>query len=129
MNSPAHDTALYLADAGVTGAFGVGVFVGREPLTPVDVVTCYDTGGAPGPLIDLRTPTVQGRGRADDDSAGWYLANLIHDTLTRPVDVAVPGGAILGWTPNAEVAFIGRDDNDRALFTVNFEIIRDSAVA
>jgi hypothetical protein len=29
--------------------------------------------------------------------------------------------------PTSDAAFIGRDDHDRALFTANFELMRDGA--
>ncbi|MCE8418553.1 minor capsid protein [Rhodovulum sulfidophilum] len=131
MRSPAHDTALFLAAQGATGAFGGAegwpVYVGREPLQPVDVVTCYDTGGEPGLLVDLRCPRVQIRVRSASYDAAWQRAAAIYKALVPPVVLAVPGAAILGWMPSSEIAFIGRDDEDRALFTLNFEILRDSA--
>ncbi|MAK86392.1 MAG: hypothetical protein CMK96_05525 [Pseudomonas sp.] len=133
MNSPAHDTALYLTAFSAFGSFGGvadwPVYVGREPLEPEDVVTCYDTGGAPGPLIDLRKPTVQVRLRANSYNAGWQKINAAYEALVQPIAEAAPDVLILGWVPISEVAYIGRDDHDRALFTVNFEVMRDGATA
>lgn len=133
MRTPAHDTALFLAGQAGFGAFGGStgwsVYVGREPLTPVDVVTCYDTGGAPGPLIDLRTPTVQVRVRSDDYDAGWQKANEAYAALVGVTKQAVTDASILAWAPSGEVTYIGRDDKDRPLFTVNFEMLRDGAAA
>ena len=133
MRTPAHDTALYLAALTGFGTFGGStgwpVYVGREPLTPDNVVTCYDTGGAPGPLNDLRTPTVQVRVRATDYDAAWQKANEAFEALVPTVNQAVTDATILAWSPSGEVAYIGRDDKDRALFTVNFEMLRDGAAA
>lgn len=131
MNSPAHDTALYLELVGATGAIGGSdgwpVFVGREPITPVDVVTCYDTGGTAGPLVDLRHPTVQVRVRSSTYNVGWQKMNEILEILVEPFFYAVTGATILGWRTISDAAFIGRDDKDRAVFTANFEMLRDSA--
>lgn len=133
MRTPAHDTALYLAALAGFGTFGGStgwpVYVGREPLEPVDVVTCYDTGGAPGPLIDLRTPTVQVRVRAADYDEGWQKANEAYAALVQVTKQAVTDANILAWSPSGEVTYIGRDDKDRPLFTVNFEMLRDGAAA
>lgn len=133
MRTPAHDTALYLAALAGFGTFGGStawsVYAGREPLTPEDVVTCYDTGGAPGPLIDFRKPTVQVRVRSDSYDDGWQKVNDAYEALVQPVSVSVTDATILGWVPTSEVAFIGRDERDRALFTVNFEIMRDGSSA
>jgi hypothetical protein len=129
MRSPARDTAAYLVTQGVTGAFGGAsgfpVYVGREPLEPVDVVTCYDTGGGAGALIDLRRPTVQVRVRAADYDAGWQKINAIFEALSAPTMVAVPDATILVWAQASDVSFIGRDDKDRPIFTANFEVLRD----
>lgn len=134
MNTPAKDTADYLVLSGVTEAFGGStdwsVYVGREPLLPANVVTVYDTGGPTGPLIDLRRPSVQVRVRSDDYEDGWVKANEILQTLVEPFEgVSVTDAKILMWELSSDITFIGRDDHDRPLFTVNFQILRDGAAA
>lgn len=132
MNTPAHDTALYLVAQSVTGPFAGSadwsVYVGREPLAPSNVVTVYDTGGPVGPLVDLRRPSVQVRVRATTYAAGWDKANEILETLVVPFEgVSVPDASILMWDVATDVTFIGHDDADRPLFTVNFQLLRDGA--
>lgn len=131
MNPPSHDTALLLADLASFGDFGGStnwsVHVSREPMAPDNVVTVYDTGGTAGPLIDLRHPTVQVRVRSSIYDAGWRKINEAFEALSRPISVSVPDATIIGWVPTSDAAFIGRDDHDRALFTANFEIMRDGA--
>lgn len=127
MNGPAHDTALFLVTSGDVTAFGTDVFVGREPLSPVECVTCYDTGGGPGPLVDLRKPTVQVRVRSASYATGWAKANGIHETLTAPIATTSTDVDALWWSAISDVAFIGRDDHDRAIFTANYELTRDGA--
>lgn len=125
MNSPAHDTALYLVAQDIGTAFGTGVFVGREPLSPVECVTVYDTGGGVGPLVDMRVPTVQVRIRSADYNTGWQRANAAHETLTAPAGVTgQPDIAVAWWTATSDVAYIGRDDQDRVLFTANYTFTR-----
>lgn len=131
MKSPAHDTALFIAALAdfetFAGSDDWSVYVGREPLEPENVVTCYDTGGTTGPLVDLRHPTVQVRVRSTSYDAGWQKINAAYEALVVPVNTPVTDGTILGWVASGDVAFIGRDDKDRALFTANFELMRDGA--
>lgn len=136
MNSPAHDTAIFLVAEGLAVSFGGAdawsVYVGREPIAgagdPLEsVVTVYDTGGGPGPLIDLRRPTVQVRVRSASYGDGWMRANVINAALVAPVGVDAPGVAAAWWAPTSDVAFIGRDDRDRPIFTANYEMTRDGA--
>lgn len=132
MRSPAHDTALYLAGLAGFGEFGGSsgwpVYVGREPLEPVDVVTVYDTGGGPAVLIpDIRQPSVQVRVRADSYQDGWQKANEAYQELAQPTGVSVNDAVIVTWVAQGDVQFIGRDDKDRPLFTSNWRLIRDGA--
>jgi hypothetical protein len=130
MNTPAQDTARYLVAEGVAASFGGAAdwsaYVGREPLAPDNVVTVYDTGGPVGPLVDLRRPSIQVRVRSVTYETGWEKANEILQTLVQPFQgVSVPDATILVWDLSTDVMFIGHDDADRPLFTVNFQILRD----
>lgn len=128
MKTPAHDTALYLADLSGFGPFGGNVdwsvYVGREPIASdslVNTVTVYDTGGdAPSLIPSIRRPTIQVRVRSDAYNAGWQKAHEAFTQLWRPTSVQVDGGKIISWVPQGDVTFIGRDDRDHSLFTVNF---------
>jgi hypothetical protein len=133
MNTPAQDTAIYLAAQSGFGALGGSaqwsVFIGREPIdTPVDVVTVYDTGGQPPALKSgpqLRYPSIQVRVRAADYSAGWQKANDVMTSLFTPTGQIVTGGVNVAWTAQGDINYIGRNDKDRALFTINYQMIRD----
>lgn len=134
MRSPAHDTALQLASGAAFGAFGGSadwsVFVGREPLEPANVVTVYDTGGGPAVLIpDLRDPNVQVRVRSETYDDGWQIANSAYEALAVPTGVSVPDALIVSWFAQGDINYIGRDDQDRPLFTVNFSVMRDGSAA
>lgn len=130
MNSAAHDTALYLAGLTGFGAFGGAdswsVYVGREPLAPVDVVTVYDTGGGPQEGLHLRNGAVQVRVRAAAYADGWAKINAAFEALMGETGRAIPGGLLVHWDATTDVAHIGYDDADRALFTCNFNVLRDA---
>ena len=130
MKSPAHDTALFLADLGDFGPFGGGVawsvYVGREPLTPVDVVTVYDTGGLPDTLVDdVQEPTIQVRVRAADYVQGYAKAQAARRALQAAMGVAIEGGQVVQWIGQGNILYIGRDDRDRCLFTDNYRVMRE----
>jgi hypothetical protein len=130
MNPPALDTSIYLAAQAIVGPLrdpvDWAVFVGREPLAPNNCVTCYDTGGATNILVDLRAPTIQVRVRSKLYSAGWIQSDAIFQALVQPIQIAVTGGTVLQWVASSDVAFIGRDDSDRPLFTMNFTVLRSN---
>lgn len=134
MRSPAHDTALVLSSLSGFGAFGGSAswstYVGREPLAskgPVNVVTVYDTGGPQGILKDLRNLSIQVRVRSSSYNAGWQKANEAYEALVNDLQFATEDAIILTWVAISDVTFIGRDDGDRPLFTVNFNMLRDGA--
>lgn len=129
MKTPAHDTALFLAADGATGAFGgtTGwpVYVGREPLEPENVVTVYDTGGGPNLLVDLRKPTIQVRVRGTTYESTWGRADAVYTSLVTPVNPSTDDGVTLQWVAETDILYIGRDDKDRYLVTCNFQLLRD----
>jgi len=136
MRTPAHDTALTLSALAGFGAFGGAddwsTYVGREPLAadgPVNCVTVYDTGGAQNILADLRNPSIQVRVRSASYVSGWQKANEAYEALVNDLQSAVEDATILTWVAISDVTFIGRDDGDRCLFTVNFNMLRDGAAA
>lgn len=134
MRTPAHDTALTLSALASFGPFGGSAdwstYVGREPVDtsgPVNCVTVYDTGGGQGVLADLRNPSVQVRVRSSSYDAGWQKANEAYEALVNDLQSATEDATILTWVAISDVTFIGRDDKDRSLFTVNFNMLRDGA--
>jgi hypothetical protein len=70
---------------------------------------------------------VQVRVRATAYDAGWAKANECYQALVEPIEMAAPDVRILGWVPRSDILYIGRDDQDRPIFTLNFETLRDGA--
>jgi hypothetical protein len=131
--SPAHELALYLVAQGVCSSFGEDVHVDREPATPADVVTLYDTGGVDVlPDIELHTTTIQVRVRSTDREAGYELQELIAAAFLKPRAVAenqpvafdAEGHRYIAFAARGDIVSLGRDDNGRALFTANYELQR-----
>lgn len=102
------------------------LYVGEEPVSPDNVVTFYDTGGPPGnPDANLQNPTIQIRVRSRDYLPGYNKAAELRDLLKLPHDFIFGDWHYSGVFLTTDVAKIGKDGNNRNLFTVNFRIERD----
>lgn len=127
--SPAHDIAVLLNDNGY-GTFpysaGWGIAIGTEPSRPDDVITLYDTGGGVDqPDAELYDPTMQVRVRSRSYTDGYTKASDVRDFLILPTSREVGNFLYTGFWIFTDVAMIGRDDNDRFVFTFNLRLMRE----
>lgn len=129
MKSPAHELALHLATFPAIGAWaastGWAIAVGMEPKSPDDAITLYDTGGAPY-FADayLSTPTIQVRVRTRDYRAGYEKHEDILAILSAIQNQQIGDSYVLGIWLTSDIMSIGREDNDRFLFTANYRLER-----
>lgn len=131
MNSTSEDIKDMLVDESSLGlTFATNLFIGKEPVSPDDCVTIYDTFGG-GPSIGLdgqdtryEYPAIQIRVRNTDYVAGWTLIQNImtslharsHETWNDTLYTVIycsSGPALLDW-----------DDNGKCIFIVNFNVQR-----
>jgi hypothetical protein len=139
--SPAAEIARYLAEEGATGPFGGNadwsVHVSREPAEPPNVVTLYDTAGLDTLVLgggDIRQPGLQVRLRALDYEAGWAMLEDIRRLLAlpdaeetgEPIERDIGAGRYVTIAPTGDILAIGRDDKDRHLLVLNFQLIRQA---
>jgi hypothetical protein len=128
-NSPAHDLALYLDASGVgtfAGTSSWAIAAGREPIAPDDAVTLYDTPG-PGPTDDdqdLFEVTIQVRVRSNSYPAAYAKQVAIRDLLILPNFITADTSRFRGVFMTADIAGLGRDDNDRHLLVANYTALR-----
>ena len=137
--SPADELAHYLegAGAGVLGAqSGWALAVGTEPDKPDTVITLYDTvGNVPLVDIDLTDCGVMLRARSSARSSAHayrdaYAAALFAiNELTKPEIIFGDVYQYIGVYLQTDLQCIGRDDNDRFIFTANFRIQRQPVEA
>jgi hypothetical protein len=100
-------------------------FVGEEPAAPNDVVTIYDTGGgAPFSEIELFNPTIQVRTRAVKYQDAYDLQLEIMRALINPVSFEINDTKYIGVWAQSDIISIGKDANNRSVFTSNFNIER-----
>lgn len=137
MRSAAQDIAEYLATVGIgtlAGASnsGFGIYIGREPETPNDVITVFDTGGQEAFAdIELYTPTILVRVRADDYEDAYEKHGEIRDALIIPTARYLGVNhetRYIGIWMASDIFTLGRDGNDRILMTANYRIQRQPAV-
>jgi len=130
--NPASKDLLDLLDnagVGTPGASsGWGLFIGEEPAEPDQAITLYDTsGGEPNAKWLLDEPHVQCRirGARHDYPGAHSKAQEVMDTLLGLPQQTQGGTVYVGiWALNSPF-FLESDDNRRAIFTVNFRIVRE----
>lgn len=129
MNVPSEDIKDMLeAESSLGLTFATNLFIGKEPSSPDDCVTIFDTFGSPPQLTldnqKYENPSIQIRVRSVDYKTGWNLiadiVDVLHgqaqktwNTTLYSVIYATNSPALLDW-----------DDNDRCRFIVNFNIQR-----
>lgn len=125
MNSPAKDIKHRLVNLTIVGA--AICFIGEEPAEPNNCVTIYDTGGSdPFANIGLKSPTVQVRVRNTDYAAGYALQESIQNALITTETFELNNARYIGVWGQGDIIFIGRDENNRAIFTANYRIERQA---
>lgn len=128
-DAPCHEIAKHLdaESVAVLGASsGWGLYAQREPATPNDVVTVYDTGGSAPALFDedLRLPTIQVRVRSDNYDSAYGKQKEIFDVLTTIKGQDIEGSHYIGVWMTSDVLSLGPDDNGRYILTANYQIER-----
>ena len=108
---------------------GTDLFIGEEPKTPDDCVTIYDTPSLPPDLqLDGSAryyySSVQIRIRNLDYVPGITLARNIMETLHGRAGETWGGALYTVIMAMGEPALLARDDNERLIFTINFNMQR-----
>jgi hypothetical protein len=119
-------TADKIASGGY-GTVGTNIFIGLMPDTPEACVTVYE-GIGPGIIehfgggvsLDIVGVQVTVRGSRDDYPTARNLAVNIRNYLATITEETVGGLRILRMKPEGYINSIGRDPEDRPLFTMNF---------
>lgn len=133
MSAPSTDIRDMLITAGVGTAAAVsgwGVYVAEEPASPDTVVTVYDTGGQdsePNILLDYPSVMVRVRGAPGDYAAAWSKAQAVKDALLGKSAATVNSTRYVGIWIRGDINYLGRDDNRRPQFSLNFATAREPA--
>jgi len=128
MNSPSDDIKDRLVSITSLGlTFASNLFIGREPATPANVATIYDTpgyGAAKSYLNDIQyeRPSVQIRVRNVSYPAGWALINDIMQQLHNTSFTI--GGAFYTAVFCSQLPALLDWQGDNARFVATFDLHR-----
>ena len=130
MNPSSQDIAsMLVAEASLGLAFATNLFIGKEPESPDNCVTIFDTPGyPPDRYFDQSShyyrPSVQIRVRNNSYLTGWNLIHSIKELL-HCTEQSIWGGTIYSAIfCSQEPALLDWDSNDRARFVTTFDIQR-----
>ena len=127
MNPTTEDIKDMLEDSSVgvgSLVFATNLFIGTMPELPDLCVGLYDTGGLGGDEAQSGTwyPTfqVRVRGAVGGYQAGYELAQSIRDALHQLTNQTFNGTRYIYIFASGDILYIGKDDKDRPLFSINF---------
>lgn len=132
MNSISYDVKDILdGDSSVGLTYGTDLFISRVPEdSPHECVTIFDTGGYESDgNTDYERPTFQVHVRGSKGggyTAGYALARSIYETLHRYANQAVNSTTYHGIWCTTNIIFIGYDERDRPVWTINFRAHRSA---
>ena len=126
---PSEDVRSILVAASVVSATPTAawsVHMGHLPKSPNEVVAVVDTGGlSPNPKWLLDYPSVQVllRGAPNGYVTTRTKAIRIKDELLGIMSQTVNSNRIVSITMNGDIAYMGVDQNERPMFSLNFRLI------
>ena len=123
MNPASIDVKDLLVTEGI-GTFGENLFVGKEPAQPNECITIYDTtAGEQNPKLAIDEVSIQVRVRSANYMGGYSRANSVKISLEGRSPITLnTTNYIAFWATS--ISFVHYDENDRAIFTINFRITR-----
>ncbi len=125
MSSPINDILKLLEENNI-GTFNEDIFISKEPNEPHNTVTLYDTGGAdPNPKWNIDNPTIMIRVRNSSYITGYDKCEEIKNTLLGLPKQDINGMSYIGIWMQGDINFIEYDENNRAIFTMNYRITRE----
>ncbi len=130
MNTPSTDIKdMLVADTNLTLVFGTDLFIGREPTTPDECATIFDTSGRENQVTlgmegNYYYPSIQIRVRSNDYRDGWDLIQNIMISLHGRGQETWNGTLYSIIKQTSGPALLDWDDNNRPRFVVNFDLQR-----
>jgi len=120
------DIRTYLEQQGL-GVFGEDLFIGVMPSKPDNCIVLFEYAGEPMDLVDshLEYPSLQVLVRNTDYPAGRQKIEEITKTLHGVSEQIINGTRYLLIQARQSPFFLEWDENERAIFVVNFRIIKE----
>lgn len=128
MNAPSFDIMTLLAD-NAFGAIGTNLFAMAWGDGTDEQLLVIDTGGIDRSLaLQSEQPTFQilARGKPGEDIKTTHdKLRLVHEFLLPLGTTAINGEDYLSFFPISAPNGLGRDENDRAVYTANYSTFRN----
>ncbi len=108
------------------GVSGWQIEIGAMPDSPDEIIMISDTGGLPpNPkwLIDYPSIQLLVRGKVSGYIATFREAKTLKDLLLGITSQDVNGDRWVAVNMNGDLRFIGRDEEQRPLFSANYALI------
>lgn len=106
--------------------------IGVMPDTPNAIVVIADTGQGADPnpkwLLDFPTVQVMIRGAVSSYTVTWAVYKAVKDILLGATSQTINDDRFVAINITGDLGFIGRDENNRPLFSVNFQLIVEPQV-
>lgn len=119
--TPAESLANLLADKIGSLVIGDNLFIGMMPDKIDNAVSIMDTGGGEQDAVNaIDDCSFQVYSRNESYQAGYNLQNLIKSELQSIEPITINEEKILGVWVKSNIAFIGRDESERSLFSSNY---------
>lgn len=114
-----------ILEADTSLVFGTDLFIGLGPTTPDNIVVLRDTGGRP-PVAQYsyEYPTIQVYVRNNSYESGWNQIEVVKACLHAITNRVCGAERFILILASSEIMYLGNDENDRAEFSLNFEIHR-----
>jgi hypothetical protein len=123
---------MLVAESSLGLIFATNLFIGKEPATPKNCVTIFDTPGFPDELLltgsengnSYQYPSVQIRVRNTNYLNGWDIIESIKNTLHGRANETWDDSLYLIIYCSSGPALLDWDDSSNVRFIVNFNINR-----
>ena len=120
---------MLVADTDLGLNFGLNLHIGREPSTPNNVVTIFDTPSRPPAIgvgldIGYEYPSIQIRVRGTSYINAWQLMRKIQDSLHGRAYETMNGTLYTAIFCSTGPGILDWDENNRIRLFINFEIQR-----
>ena len=97
------------------------VYIGEKPASPDNVVALYNSGGYPRSLSGgyVSEPTIMIHVR----NTSYAAAEIVCETVQNLLHGVCENGSIMLIEQQGDILDLGRDENNRAEFSMNFRLL------
>ena len=125
MKAPSRDIGeLLQAETSLGLTMGTNLFANILPEGVDNVVSVNDYGGMEPGQYDMRKPSLQIYVRNNDSEVGYNLLNNIYYFLNEKRNFTINDSRYIQIRAKAEIQPLPRDEENRHIWSLNFQIIR-----